>query len=141
MDAESIRKIYDKLAPERQKWGKRNRLYHDTIFQICKENIPPEASVLHIGCGTGDLLHRLGPKRGFGFDISPVAVRIAKENYPELEFRDGSEEDLSKINERFDYVIISVSHLILTSFWRALLRFCAGSAWIRVLSLKSLILN
>ena len=111
MDIESIRKIYDKLAPERQKWRSRNRLYHDTVFQICKENMPPEASVLHIGSGTGALLHRLRPKRGLGFDISPVAVKIAKENYPELEFRDGSEEDLSKINEKFDYVIISVSHL------------------------------
>lgn len=119
MDIKSLRRSYDKLAPERQKWHNRNRLYHDTVFQICKENMPPEASVLHIGSGTGVLLHGLEPKRGLGVDISTVAVEVAKENYPELEFRVGSEEDLSIIDEKFDYVIISVSHLL--DIWAAFL--------------------
>lgn len=119
MDVKNLSNSFDRIALERQKWQKRNRLYHDTVLRICKKNVPPGASVLHIGSGFGTLLHRLKPKRGLGADINPVAVEISKKIYPELEFRIGSEEDLSKINEKFDYVIISVSHL--PDIWSAFL--------------------
>lgn len=112
MDIKSVNKSYDELAFESLKWHKRNRLYHDTVLRICRENMPPGASVLHVGSGIGDLLHRLKPKRGLGVDSSALAVEIAKKNYLELEFRVCSEENLSTINEKFDYVIISVSHLL-----------------------------
>ena len=112
MDAKRLSESYDRIAAEREDWEKKNKLYHDTVLRICKENMPPEAPVLHIGSGIGTILHGLNPKRGLGTDISPVAIEIAKENYPKLEFRVGSEKDLSRINEKFGYVIISVSHLL-----------------------------
>lgn len=101
----------DQIAIKHQSWKKKNKIYYDSVLRICRENMPFGASVLHIGSGLGDLLHDLRPKRGVGVDASPFSVSIAKKNYPELEFRFYPEEELSKINEKFDYVIVSVSHL------------------------------
>ena len=42
--------------------------------------------ILEVGCGTGDLLASLKPSWGVGVDFSPKAIKIAREQHPELEF-------------------------------------------------------
>ena len=68
---------------------------------------------MELGCGTGDLLDALSPKRGVGIDFSPGMVKIAKGSYPDLEFREADVERLKDWGETFDVIIMSdlVGHL------------------------------
>jgi SAM-dependent methyltransferase len=101
---EKIR-YFNSLAPERDKWRQKNRFYHEEIERFLKYLIPPNSSVIEIGCATGDTLASLNPKRGMGIDISPGMVEIAKKKFPHLRFQVGDFEDLH-IDEKFDYVLI-----------------------------------
>ena len=111
-DKAAKRKRFDELAPIRDAWKVRNPTYHREAERLCRFLIPEGASVLEIGCGTGDLLHALRPGRGLGIDLSPRMVEIARGKYPDLEFTVGDVEALD-IEERFDYVLLSdlVGHL------------------------------
>ncbi|MGZ8450412.1 MAG: methyltransferase domain-containing protein, partial [Candidatus Deferrimicrobiaceae bacterium] len=105
-DPEAIARHFDRQAPERDRWKRKNRFYHEYIEKLCRFHVPPGSTVLEIGSGTGDLLNALAPARGVGVDISPAMVEIASRKYPHLTFRVGNAEDLP-LTEKFDYVILS----------------------------------
>lgn len=86
--------------------------YHREIERLCCHLIPPDASVLEIGCGTEVLLQALRPDRGVGIDLSPRMLDIARSKYPDLEFAERDAEALD-LREQFDYVVLSdlVGHL------------------------------
>ena len=111
-DKSALRKCFDDLAPVRDGWKARHPTYHREIERLCRSLIPPGASVLEIGCGTGDLLHAVQPSQGRGIDISPRMIEVARGKYPTLEFAVGDVEALD-VREQFDYVILSdvVGHL------------------------------
>ncbi len=94
------------MAPERSYWRKKGEYYHQELEKYLRYLVPEGASVLEIGCGTGELLASLRPGRGVGIDISPKMVEKATENFPDLKFFVDDFEDL-KITETFDYVVIS----------------------------------
>jgi len=93
-------------APYSESWKRKNRYYHDSLERILRFHVPAGSSLLEIGCGTGDLLHALAPKRGVGIDISPKTLDLARSRYPDLTFLEGDAEDLP-LSETFDYVILS----------------------------------
>ncbi len=68
--------------------------------------LPPEASVLEIGCGTGELLKHLQCARKVGVDLDPERIAAARVNVPDAEFlvADGNSVELS---ETFETVILS----------------------------------
>ena len=68
--------------------------------------IPSDASVLEIGCGSGELLKRIRAKRKVGIDLSEKQVSRAREACPDAEFHVQAAEELS-LDERFDVVVIS----------------------------------
>jgi SAM-dependent methyltransferase len=118
------REYFDRLAPGRDAWRRKNRYYHGFIEDLVGFMVPRGASVLEVGCGTGDLLASLAPSRGLGVDLSPEMVRIAREKYPAdrhpgLEFRAGDAEDLG-LSETFDHVVMSDLVGDLTDVWAAL---------------------
>ncbi len=82
------------------------RYYHEEIRRIYQFLVPPGLRVLELGCGEGDLLAALKPRRGVGIDFSPRMVERARANYPQLEVFLGDVHDL-KLDETFDYVILS----------------------------------
>jgi SAM-dependent methyltransferase len=96
----------DVQAAESDRWKAKNRYYYESIERIVRFHVPPGASVLEIGCGTGDLLHALAPRRGVGVDLSPKMVAIARAKYPDLTFLAGDAEALP-LSGNFDYVILS----------------------------------
>ena len=58
--------------------------------------------LLDVGCYTGFLYHHLGKPEGYsGIDIWPEVVEVAKEFYPEADFR---VQNLMDVNESFDVV-------------------------------------
>ena len=124
---EKIRKRFDLLAEKRQYWRNRNRYYYDNQEKYFRFLIPEGLSILELGCGTGDLLYALRPKRGVGIDFSSEMVRIARERYPNLEFRMADMEKIEGWEETFDVLIISdvVGHLMdIEETFRQLHIFC-----------------
>src|SRR5579871_195240 len=68
--------------------------------------IPPESSVLEVGCGSGELLARIRSRRRVGIDLSPRQVEQARARAPDCEFHVQAAEDIH-LDERFDVIIIS----------------------------------
>jgi len=68
--------------------------------------IPPNSSVLEIGCGSGELLSRIRARRRLGIDLSNIQVTKARDSFPDCSFEVQGAEWL-ELGERFDCIIIS----------------------------------
>jgi SAM-dependent methyltransferase len=90
--------------PESGDWG--SVTYRKILGHYYSLLIPAEASVLEIGCGSGELLARIKGRRKVGIDLARRQVEDARERCPEGEFHVMAGEELN-LHERFDYVIIS----------------------------------
>jgi len=103
---------FDRLAPMRDSFRQKNGYYHEQIARVARFYIPEGASVLEIGCSTGELLAELKPKRGVGVDFSEKHIETARQKHPHLEFRVAEAETLD-LDETFDFVVLSdvVGHL------------------------------
>jgi SAM-dependent methyltransferase len=106
---EQRRAFWDAIAPERDRWRRRGRVYHDEVQALLRFLIPRGGRVLEIGCATGDILASLEPARGVGVDFSPKMVEVARQKHPDLDFRvsDAQALDGSLKSEAFDYVVMS----------------------------------
>jgi SAM-dependent methyltransferase len=100
-----VREFFDRVALERHKWRRRNRIYYEDLESFIESLVPPNSSVLVVGCGSGDLLNRLRPARGLGIDLSELMIAMAKQKYPRLSFLATAAEDLS-LAEKFDYIVL-----------------------------------
>jgi len=96
----------EQSAEYKEKFINRNRYYHQDLKNFFKYNIPEGSSVLEIGCGPGQLLNSLNPRRGVGIDIADDIIKTAQKKYPALEFRVMDAQKI-KLNEKFDFIIIS----------------------------------
>ena len=105
-DSRAIQAFFNRAAEGRDRWRRRNRAYHKEVLRFCRSVVPEGESVLVLGCGTGDLLAGLKPKRGLGIDFSEAMVRQARKKYADLEFRVGRAECLPE-GERFEWIILS----------------------------------
>jgi SAM-dependent methyltransferase len=119
-DSEVKRKLVqamDEDAPNREKWKRKNRIYHREIEALGSSLVPPGRSVLEIGCSTGGLLEYLRPARGLGVDISPRCIELARQLRPGLRFEVEDAEALA-CNEKFDFVFISDVVGYLSDVWK-----------------------
>lgn len=85
--------------------AKKGSYYHKELEKYLRFLIPAHASVLEIGCGTGELLAAVNPGRGLGIDINPKMVEAGRNKFPNLQFAVGNLENL-QIEEKFDYVLL-----------------------------------
>jgi ubiquinone/menaquinone biosynthesis C-methylase UbiE len=130
--AERQRRVaeFDRFAAERDRWRAKNAAYYHAIERLVRFVVPPGASVLEIGSGTGDLLAALKPAQGVGVDVSPRFVDEARRKHPLLEFvvADAESLDAPELEGRtFDYVVVSDIVGQLYDVWsalRALRRLC-----------------
>jgi len=112
----------------------RPNYYHRELERLYGFLVPPNASVLEVGCGGGSLLASLKPSRGVGVDIDAGAVELARRRHPSLRFEAiESYERLDAFAERlghestFDFVLLPD---VLVDLWdvqavfRAIRRFC-----------------
>ena len=135
---DELRELYDRFAPEREKWQARNRAYYRNIERLVRFTVPQGASVLEIGSGLGDLLAALEPADGMGIDRSPRLVEMARARHPGLRFAVGDAEtlDAPELEGRtFDYVVISDTVGALTDIWsafRSLRRVCHAGTRVMV---------
>jgi len=77
---------FNSIAPEWDMWRSRNRFYHEYIKDLVGGAVVPDASVLDIGCGTGDVLNFVGPRTGVGLNVADRLTRLARQKYPNLQF-------------------------------------------------------
>ena len=98
--------FFDTSAETRDAWKKRNSYYWRDLEGFCASLVPADASVLEVGCGTGDLIGRVQASRRVGIDFSEKMIGIAKGKYPDVDFRAMAAEEID-LQETFDYVILS----------------------------------
>jgi SAM-dependent methyltransferase len=106
-----VQAYFDRMAPELDRWNRRNRSYYRDLEIFHQFFIPPGARVLEVGCGTGDLLARVNPGVGVGIDFAPQVVAIAAAKHPHLNFfcLDAENFTLDDVGETesFDFIILS----------------------------------
>lgn len=98
-----VRAFYENASTEPQ-WGARN--YRRLLAHYYNLLIPPDASVLEIGCGSGELLAGLRAKSKMGIDLSARQIEAARKRVPNAEFLVCAGETLP-LNRTFDVIIIS----------------------------------
>jgi SAM-dependent methyltransferase len=107
---QAVRSLFDRLAPERASWLRRNGYFYSHDHRYMRLLVPEGAAVLEIGCGNGQLLAALKPRRGVGIDLSPAMIAVARAAHPRFEFHAGDAEDpatYDSITGPFDAIILS----------------------------------
>ncbi len=112
MGTDEVRRHFDALAGDYDRWKEKSSYYYRLLAELHRELVPPGASVLEIGCGTGTILASLQPSRGLGVDLSPRMIAIAAARHPGLEFAALDAAALPP-GEPFDFVIVPdvIEHL------------------------------
>ena len=88
-------------------WGKVSIQAIDAVLE--RARIGPGAALLDLGCGPGHLCAaalRRGCK-AIGVDLSDSMLRIARDRYPEIEFRQEDAEQISFPDASFDAVTLN----------------------------------
>ncbi len=106
----AVRTWADGVAPQREKWIKRNRFFYEEDARMMRFLVPEGLTVLELGCGTGNLLAALRPSYGVGVDLSPRMIEEAKKLHPQLQFVEGDVEDsaiIASLRGPFDVIVLS----------------------------------
>jgi len=80
--------------------------YRKILGRIYRVWVPPQASVLEIGCGSGALLAELPNRDLVGVDPSPAMLAAAQARLPHARFQRSTGEELA-LDRTFDVVIVS----------------------------------
>lgn len=78
------------------------------LLRHYRHHIPAGCSVLECGCGAGDLLAGLEPKRGVGIDFSSAMFGKARKRHgekPALVFRELDVQEAC-VDEKFDHIVL-----------------------------------
>jgi SAM-dependent methyltransferase len=100
---ERVRAFYDAAPPRPQAAA---LAYRKLLAHYYNLLIPAHASVLEIGCGSGELLAHIRCGRKVGIDLAHAQVEAARQRVPEGRFFVQAGE-LLELQESFDVVIIS----------------------------------
>jgi SAM-dependent methyltransferase len=100
---QKVKEHYDKDSG--LTWAARS--YRRSLAHYYNLIIPREASVLEIGCGSGELLGRLHARDVTGIDLSPAQVERARQRVPHGKFLCQAGEALELDGREFDYIVIS----------------------------------
>jgi len=99
-----VRAFYDAAPVEPQAGA---RAYRWLLAHYYNLLIPVGASVLEIGCGSGELLAQLRAEKKTGVDLSATQLEAARRRLPEAEFFATAGELLDLGGRRFDVIVIS----------------------------------
>jgi ubiquinone/menaquinone biosynthesis C-methylase UbiE len=78
---DKVKKHFDEVSKDYDLYKKKNKFYYDNLKSLLSSLIPKNKIVLEFGCGTGDILVSINPKKGIGYDLSPEMIRIAKQKH------------------------------------------------------------
>jgi len=84
-------------------------LYNDTYDFICNSIDKPNAKLLEIGCGPGNITKYLIAKRPdfdlFGIDIAPNMVELARQNNPAAHFAVMDSRQINNLDSKYDGIV------------------------------------
>ena len=84
-------------------------LYNDTYDFICNSIDKPNAKLLEIGCGPGNITKYLIAKRPdfdiFGIDIAPNMVELARQNNPAAHFAVMDSRQIINLDSKYDGIV------------------------------------
>src|SRR4051812_44344101 len=101
---ERVRAFYDAVPTEPQAGA---RAYRKLLAHYYNLLIPTGASVLEIGCGSGELLAQLRAGKKVGVDLSEIQLAAARRRVPDAKSFAEAGELLDLGDRRFDVIIIS----------------------------------
>lgn len=99
-----VRESYEKIAPVREKWIKKNRYFYNKLSSFLKFIIEPGKRVLLFRSELGQILENVEPSTGVGVEVCQKMVAMAKEKRPRFRFECADPESYSD-PEKYDYVI------------------------------------
>lgn len=111
MSKSSIQEFFERVAPDWERWQKKNRFYHAAISNLVGGIIPPGSRVLEVGSGVGHLLASLKPDPGVGLNVARGLTDRARQTYPHLEFHT-SEVDSARVPRPFDPQYIVMTNML-----------------------------
>lgn len=101
--------LFDKLADRYQDKFMDVGLYADSLNLFCDNITKPNASILELACGPGNVTkYLLGKRPDFkilGTDLAPKMIELAKANNPSATFRLMDCRDLSKVSKTYDGIV------------------------------------
>ena len=109
----SLLQIHEDVPADHYDRGIKENLFqkfwhHRRFAEVLKVAIPVEGPVLDIGCHSGtftkQILSKIGTKEIYGIDISPAAIKRAKEKIPFGHFIVADAEELPFENDFFNGV-------------------------------------
>lgn len=84
-------------------------LYNETYDHIISSIDKPDAKLLEIGCGPGNISKYLLSKRPdydiFGIDVAPNMIALAKLNNPSAKFAVMDTREIEKLDAKYDGII------------------------------------
>ena len=84
-------------------------LYNSTYNYICDHITKPNAKLLDIGCGPGNITRYLLSKRPdfdvFGIDIAPNMIELARNNNPAADFSVMDCRQINSLDKKYDGII------------------------------------
>jgi len=98
---------WDAVARQQDSWRGWGSAYHQRLKGVYQFLVLPGQNILEVGCGRGDLLAALEPRRGIGVDFSQEMIQRAAVSHPELQFIHADAHDLSGVVGTFDVIILS----------------------------------
>ena len=106
----TVTKHFDKIAESYDTGKHKYSYYYESLKKLLGSKIPKNSSVCEIGCGTGDLLVSLRPKKGYGMDVSSQMIKKAA-----LKYKAAKNLTFSTLwpKKKFDYIFMCdvVEHL------------------------------
>jgi ubiquinone/menaquinone biosynthesis C-methylase UbiE len=96
---------WDALA--RRPSGAVTRHYRNRLAEIYRHVTGECESILELGCGRGDLLNAVNPRKGIGVDLSEQMIVEAQRCYPRLQFICGDAQTIDLGDITFDMIILS----------------------------------
>jgi SAM-dependent methyltransferase len=97
----------EQYAESMERWAARNAYYYGELARVSRLHVPDGASVLHVGCGLGDLLASVRPKRGLGIDLTEAVVAKARQRHPHPHLRfEMMDTERFEVDETFDIVLL-----------------------------------
>lgn len=126
MKTRAVEDHFDLIAQDYDKWKKYNAYYYDSIKAFVKRAVCSGSKVLEVGCATGEILASVSPSIGFGIDISPKMIELAKKKFPQYTFIASAIENF-QYQEKFDYIILVdlLDHVYdIVDVFESLYKFC-----------------
>jgi cyclopropane fatty-acyl-phospholipid synthase-like methyltransferase len=81
-------------------------LYQSSLDLFCDYLTKPDASILELGCGPGNITQYLLAKRPdiqiLGTDLAPSMIELARTHNPSADFQIMDSRDMLSLNRRFD---------------------------------------